>query len=176
MSPYSHHSRVFQYFAQPIALLSSWFLKKEVGLSHRLLSQSLLWHPTPVLLPGKPHGQKSLVGCSPWGRTESDTTETTQQQQQLNLNQRLGPPALRSALDFKPLLLAPLNPCPLSCLLQPVISSTSCFIYGLSQVQKTASSPSFNILLVHTSFIKGLRVITAHCRNNFQLNPTYHYY
>ena len=26
------------------------------------------WHPTPVLLPGKPHGQKSLVGCSPWGR------------------------------------------------------------------------------------------------------------
>ena len=25
------------------------------------------WHPTPVLLPGKSHGQKSLVGCSPWG-------------------------------------------------------------------------------------------------------------
>ena len=33
------------------------------------------WHPTPVLLPGKSHGQRSLVGCSPWGRTESDTTE-----------------------------------------------------------------------------------------------------
>ena len=30
---------------------------------------------TPVLLPGKSHGQKSLVGCSPWGRKESDTTE-----------------------------------------------------------------------------------------------------
>ena len=26
------------------------------------------WHPTPVLLPGKPHGQRSLVGCGPWGR------------------------------------------------------------------------------------------------------------
>ena len=26
------------------------------------------WQPTPVLLPGKSHGQKSLVGCSPWGR------------------------------------------------------------------------------------------------------------
>ena len=26
------------------------------------------WHPTPVLLPGKSHGQKSLVGCRPWGR------------------------------------------------------------------------------------------------------------
>ena len=87
------------------------------------------WHPTPALLPGKSHGQRSLVGCSPWGfeestrlsdftftfhfhalgkemaahssvlawripgmgslvgchlwgRTESDTTEVTQQQQQ----------------------------------------------------------------------------------------------
>ena len=33
------------------------------------------WHPTPVLLPGKSHGQRSLVGCSPWDRKESDTTE-----------------------------------------------------------------------------------------------------
>ena len=33
------------------------------------------WHPTPVLLPGKSHGRRSLVGCSPWGRTESDMTE-----------------------------------------------------------------------------------------------------
>ena len=33
------------------------------------------WHPTPVLLPGKSHGQRSLVGSSPWGREESDTTE-----------------------------------------------------------------------------------------------------
>ena len=33
------------------------------------------WHPTPVLLPGKSHGQRSLVGCRPWGREESDMTE-----------------------------------------------------------------------------------------------------
>ena len=33
------------------------------------------WHPSPVLLPGKSHGRRSLVGCSPWGREESDTTE-----------------------------------------------------------------------------------------------------
>ena len=33
------------------------------------------WHPTPVLLPGKSHGRRSLVGCSPWGRYELDTTE-----------------------------------------------------------------------------------------------------
>ena len=32
-------------------------------------------HPTPVPLPGKSHGWRSLVGYSPWGRTESDTTE-----------------------------------------------------------------------------------------------------
>ena len=33
------------------------------------------WHPTPVLLPGKSHGRRSLVGCSPWGRGESVATE-----------------------------------------------------------------------------------------------------
>ena len=35
------------------------------------------WHPIPVLLPGKSHGRRSLVGGSPWGRTESDLTEVT---------------------------------------------------------------------------------------------------
>ena len=34
-----------------------------------------IWHPTPGLLPGKSHGWRSLVGYSPWGRYESDTTE-----------------------------------------------------------------------------------------------------
>ena len=33
------------------------------------------WHPTPVLLPRKSHGLRSLVGCSPWGQEESDVTE-----------------------------------------------------------------------------------------------------
>ena len=33
------------------------------------------WQPIPVLLPGEPHGGRSLVGYSPWGRRESDTTE-----------------------------------------------------------------------------------------------------
>ena len=33
------------------------------------------WQPTPILLPGKSHGWRRLVGCSPWGREESDTTE-----------------------------------------------------------------------------------------------------
>ena len=33
------------------------------------------WHPTSVLLPGKSHGRRSLVGCSPWGREGSDMNE-----------------------------------------------------------------------------------------------------
>ena len=33
------------------------------------------WQPTPVLLPGKSHGQRSLIGYSPWGHKESDMTE-----------------------------------------------------------------------------------------------------
>ena len=33
------------------------------------------WQPTPVLLPGKSHGQRSPFGCSPWGRCESYTIE-----------------------------------------------------------------------------------------------------
>ena len=40
-----------------------------------LASRRRRWHPTPVLLPGKSYGQRSLVGCSPWGCEELDTTE-----------------------------------------------------------------------------------------------------
>ena len=38
-------------------------------------SQRRKWQPTPVLLPGKFHGLGSLVGYSPWGHKELDTTE-----------------------------------------------------------------------------------------------------
>ena len=44
-------------------------------ISDRLVDQRRRWQPTPVLLPGKTHGWRSLEGCSPWGRKESDTTE-----------------------------------------------------------------------------------------------------
>ena len=59
-----------------------------VGLWRKLSAEELMflncgvgedwrrqWHPTPVLLPGKAHGQRGLVGCSPWRCYESDTTE-----------------------------------------------------------------------------------------------------
>ena len=38
---------------------------------------SRAWRLTPVFLPGESHGQRSLVGYSPWGHKESDTTEAT---------------------------------------------------------------------------------------------------
>ena len=47
-----------------------------VGLRHHLSkTRRRQRHPTPVLLPGKSHGWRSLVGCSPWGHWESGTTE-----------------------------------------------------------------------------------------------------
>ena len=49
------------------------FSLSENGLLSFASSRQL--HPTPVFLPGKSHGRRSLVGCSPWGRRESDTTE-----------------------------------------------------------------------------------------------------
>ena len=39
------------------------------------MTQRRQWHPTPALLPGKSHGRRSMVGCSPCGREESDMTK-----------------------------------------------------------------------------------------------------
>ena len=52
------------------------------------------WQPTPVLLPGKSHGQRSLMGQSPWGCKESDTT------QQLNNNIQILPYFLNFAMPI----------------------------------------------------------------------------
>ena len=49
---------------------------KTPGFKYNMAIASLRkrqWHPTPVLLLGKSHGWRSLVGCSPWGHKESDT-------------------------------------------------------------------------------------------------------
>ena len=42
--------------------------KLELRLLEKYQQPRRQWHPTPVLLPGKSHGRRSLVGCSPWGR------------------------------------------------------------------------------------------------------------
>ena len=50
---------------------------RDVGLIPGKIPWRRKWQPTPVFLPGESHGQRSLEGCSPWGRKESDTTEAT---------------------------------------------------------------------------------------------------
>ena len=51
-----------------------WFLQWYIGYLV-VYFRRRQWQPTPVLLPGISHGQRSLVGCSPWGREELDMTE-----------------------------------------------------------------------------------------------------
>ena len=50
---------------------------RDVGLIPGLRKSPGAWQPTPVFLPGESHGQRSLMGYSPWGRKESDTSEVT---------------------------------------------------------------------------------------------------
>ena len=77
---YTHMSAEFQRIARrdKKAFLSNQC--KEIEENNRMRkTRDLLWRrqwqPTPVLLPGESHGQRSLVGYSPWGREESDTTK-----------------------------------------------------------------------------------------------------
>ena len=56
-------------FAIANLIISLYFTIQQLSIGRRR------WHPTPVLLPRKSHGRRSLVGCSPWGREESDTSE-----------------------------------------------------------------------------------------------------
>ena len=63
-------------------------------------SQRRQWHPIPVLLPGKSLGWRSLVGCSPLGREESDTTERLYFPFSLScIGERNGNPLQCSCLD-----------------------------------------------------------------------------
>ena len=50
-------------------------LGQDNPLEKGMTTHSRKWQPSPVLLLGKSHGQRSLVGYSLWGRKESDTTE-----------------------------------------------------------------------------------------------------
>ena len=68
------YSLSYKTFLPSISFCSS--LKRDHPL-HEVLKFIYItqWHPTPVLLPGKSHGWRSLVGFSSWGREESDLTE-----------------------------------------------------------------------------------------------------
>ena len=84
-SPYLHKSHSEESYCEPFTQVPSYehFIQPHFSVllicpCHSLNTSLLFstqWHPTPVLLPGKSHGRRSLVGCSPWGHEESDTTE-----------------------------------------------------------------------------------------------------
>ena len=67
--PHSHEDCVLKL---PIRLPK---MRNGILVASQCILRRRQWHPTPVLLPGKSHGWRSLVGCSPWCRKESDTTE-----------------------------------------------------------------------------------------------------
>jgi len=79
LSPGPGH--VTQLFCQTLCLTLLWrYLVGVISIYNQFTLNNACywrrqWYPTPVLLPGKSHGWRSLVGCSPWGRYESDTTE-----------------------------------------------------------------------------------------------------
>ena len=50
-------------------------ITEDLFYSRQVWKRRKQWQSTPVLLPGKSHGRRSLEGCSPWGHQESDTTE-----------------------------------------------------------------------------------------------------
>ena len=66
-------TRILEWVAYPFSRGTSW-PRNRTGVSciagrfFTIYQWRRQWHPTPVLLPGKSHGRRSLVGCSPWGR------------------------------------------------------------------------------------------------------------
>ena len=55
---------------------NTWSVQSRLWFSQQsCMDRRRQWHPTPVLLPGESHGQRSLVGCRPWGLEELETTE-----------------------------------------------------------------------------------------------------
>ena len=75
------HNAYLTYMQSTLCEMPGWMKHKlesrltgEISITSDMRQRRRL-HPTPILLPGKSHGWRSLVGCSPWGCEESDTTE-----------------------------------------------------------------------------------------------------
>ena len=64
----------FSFQSQRKAMLKNTQTTVQLHSSHMLVWRRQ-WYPTPALLPGKSHGRRGLVGCSPWGCEDLDTTE-----------------------------------------------------------------------------------------------------
>ena len=117
------------------------------------------WHPTPVLLPGKSHGRRSLVGCRPWGREELDTTEWLDFHFPLScIGERNG------------------NPLQCSCLENPRDGGTWwAAVYGVTQSQtwlKRLSSSSSSNLCDLNQLLKCPKLWFSHLLNGVDDNTT----
>ena len=124
------------------------------------------WHPTPVLLPGKSHGWKSLVGCSQWGHEESDTTE------QLHFHFSLSCIGEGNG-----------NPLQCSCLENPRDGGAWwAAVYGVAQsrtwLKQLSSSSSVHLMLTHLQFLeiklavwqRNVKVVQEHiCMNHKEI-------
>ena len=73
---HSQNVLLLMFYSGIFHLRAMWYIKMGLGLKRKSQLYHLLalivrrrqWHPTPVLLPRKSHGRRSLEGCSPWGR------------------------------------------------------------------------------------------------------------
>ena len=64
------------WWAAVLGIAQGWTQLKRLSM-HACMHWRRKWQPTPVFFPGEFQGQRSLVGCCLWGRTESDMTEVT---------------------------------------------------------------------------------------------------
>ena len=93
--------------------------------SSHTLAQRRQWQPTLVLLPGNSHGWRNLVGCSPWGGKESDTTERFHFHFSLScIGEGNGNPLQRSCLE---------NP-------KDGEALVGCFLWGLTELGTTEAT------------------------------------
>ena len=119
------------------------------------------WHPIPVLLPGKSHWRRSLVGCSPWGRWGSDTTERLHFHFSLScIGEGNG------------------NPLQCSCLENPRDGGAYwAAISGVTQsytwLKRLSSSSSGLFYLSSSSYVSQWRNLPKICQPNFDL---FHYF
>ena len=121
------------------------------------------WYPTPALLPGKSHGWRSLVGCSPWHREESDTTEQLHFHFSLScIGEGNGNPLQRSCLenprDRGAWWAAVYGDAQSRTRLRRLSSSSSSRIYSKPDLSKSWEKPVLNIrvtVLYHLASFTG---------------------
>ena len=120
------------YWGSPLLCVCFWGLFSERSMTSpfaeelvcfRMYQWRRQWQPTPVLLPGKSHGRRSLVGCSPPGHEESETTE------RLHFHFSLSFTGERNG-----------NPLQYSCLENPRASLVGCHLWGRTESDTTEAT------------------------------------